>query len=198
MAFEGPFLQQPESAIASFDWQDIATGLGYQDLYGADVITGSTYALLPREVYSNSVEVTAAASSSSSFNMDTSIFNTPRFVQGDMIFTSGINNGASGTSNVQIRLVKVASVTAIETAITASTNLVHAAAASQSLLTMATCTETAIGVGDKLRLKVYINCPSAGTSRVSLGIDPMNRNTGYIGSPIPTKMVVSIPFKIER
>jgi len=81
-----------EKLIASYDYTDIASGLGYSIFYGANVSDGTasgSYIITPNTFYSDKIttfdDMGVAVEKMFDGNFDTSSFNLPKDVKGDAI-----------------------------------------------------------------------------------------------------------------
>lgn len=112
MAFEGPFPQQPESSIASYNWADTAFGVGYRTFYG---VKQSFTFLSPHPLASQIKKLTLTDNTTSLNLKDTSnwdiIFNKPDRIKGDVFVnatvqlnTSSVQTGKSARLDIEIYL----------------------------------------------------------------------------------------------
>jgi hypothetical protein len=194
-----------ESAVASYNWTELASGLGYVTFYGAMSATGGTsptvvYNLLSNPLPSNPHLRTldgiyALQHSATAYTVDTNVFNTPRLLQGTAYVsaTLGIeNNTASITMTVKLQHVRGAVVTDISSSLTSMTFTTSSdTTLRRNVIIPLDLTTTNIKKGDIIRLLVT-NTGSAGGARTTrIGFCPVSTDANYQ----PFKL--SLPFKIE-
>ncbi|KKM89889.1 hypothetical protein LCGC14_1244160 [marine sediment metagenome] len=106
MAFPSAFPPKREF-IASFDFKDIASGLGYEVFYPkASKDASGTTRFLFTDSTLTSIPVTSSGTTITIFNFDTSVFNLPRTVKGTAYCVSRVS-ATSGTNAYSVQLVKV-------------------------------------------------------------------------------------------
>lgn len=189
--------------VASFDGQELATGLGIAVYYGATTTdsSGTNYILSDFLIYSSSIETRRTTGpATTTMNFDTSAFNVPRTVRGTARVTFGVE--VSTTSHWTVTLQKWDGITAtnISSAVV-SADLIGTN--TESIVTMdLPLTLTRIKKGEKLRLAVDMYLSANDVNGTTMGHDPINRDgTEIIPSVNPslarTQLTLYCPFVIE-
>lgn len=177
------FQSQP-TAVASYDYQDLADGLGLITFYPFYSEGAGTYHLgTTTEIVSEPPDLNV---NNGTYTFNASVFNTPRVAKGNAIIVIPVFYDTGATLQVQLQKVSGGVATNIHTA----QSLAKGAVSNYYLNFNVALTETSFKVGDNLRLVVTISGES-GTSYI--GIDPAN-NAGV--SLTPTKSFILIPFKV--
>ncbi len=178
MTLPQKFPTQPPSAIATYDYIDIATGTGHVTFYGSGSWTSaglSTY-LIQQAFFGNGTLVEGTST------LDLSPFNFPSTVKGIAYVSFYLNKSAAGGHTVTMKFQKVSDTTTdISSAIISRT--LSAAATTQETLVIP-LTETHFKRGDILRLEVVI---SAGAGTATIEVTPTGAEP----------MILSIPFRTE-
>lgn len=205
-------------AIASFDFEDLATGLGYETYYGvcqsfppsalAPYTTANPqYFLLDSNAtdlypFDQSTGALTATTTTATLNFDTSPFRITRMVTGKVFFNFLCENGVASSTNCTFsaQLFKWNGTT--ETAITALQTLDYngnnspanalGANAKVNFMCAITATDTVVSAGEQLRLKVILTDVDAETIRVYH--DPLGRDL-ISDTDFSTRMKVKVPFK---
>ena len=178
----------PESALANYDWQDIASGIGYKTFYLCtqyNTTDDTTYFLADRVDQSEDdfVEVGSAGR-----DFDTSVFNYTRTIKGTAIVILGFN--ASESRALTARLIKV-SEAAAETEIAAARTSSSSSAEDYKRVHLSVA-ETTINPGEKLRLEV------TESGQAYLGTSPTETTvTTPAASLTKSQSRLIIPFKVE-
>ena len=183
--------------IVSYDYLDIANGLGFQNFYlfqSEDTASGVGYGLttdtslraMPDSLLQTSAE----------FNFDSSVFNETRTVKGTAYanIVGGTNNAAQ--SSITLILYKVTAADA-EVALSSSFGMTHARSGTITYLIQMPLTETLIKKGEKLRLSLTTvdNVPGA----TGIGTDPSSQGFGIDGGEeYSSNSKIAVPFKIEN
>lgn len=205
MAFDGPFPQQQESAIATFDYADLASGLGYDILYGTaskNFAGTASYHLVTDASAKASAAVSALSSATkATYHFLGSSFNEPRTAKGTAYVSLGMGaNNATAHVAVQIFVLDSdLNATAICTLTSSSIITVGATDLSEMKFIPLALTETNIKIGESLRLSVTHQQTSTGNTEV--GHDPTGEDGTYIplaGTAHTTKMQLLMPFKIDN
>ncbi len=200
-------------AIASFDFQDVATGFGYVSYYAIaqdETALGTITRFLADRAtfYTDTTSSTVSTTTPSTWDWDTSVFNLPRTIKGTMVFQCTMRNNEADVVNVtltvQILKVKADNTTVALTAQktvdrdgnTAPGNAMGANEKRNVLLFMpvtATGGDAIIKKGEKIRLEITLDVKDASDS-VAIFHDPLGRDlisdTNYT-----TQMRLDIPFK---
>lgn len=196
------YRKSQERIIASFNYNDIASGAGFVSFYPTITKDNSgTQYLLTNDtsIYSTVIETTRITDGTTTLNFDTSPFNLPRTISGTAIANIGVevSNTNSGEGySIQIQRWDGSSATNISSEITTINS------ADAGVGTVASnqipCTQTLIKKGEQLRIVLKVIVISPGTS--TIGHDPRNRD-GTILTPTTdnsiTSSVIKIPFKIQ-
>jgi hypothetical protein len=223
MAYDQPFIAQPENAIASYDWNQFGTDTGMKLFYLAK--TYDDEILTENQVYSHTIDATAVSSSPPQetyqqlwdTDFDLTAFKTPQVIRGTAyingtfrVYTLG--TGTSGTGKLTFKLRKWNATTSTETEIASIDYELYCAANTNVtkiyLLTIAITNPEHFGVGDSLRLTVlgYYKKNAAGTGggtgTIYYAFDPMNRDGSYIvpSTDVPetiSQLKLWIPFKLN-
>lgn len=203
-----------ESAVASYNYTDMAEGTGVTMFYLA--ATNGDNILTPNQIYSDVIEYsTGAHNLTTDFvkNMDVdydlSAFNSPRTVKGTAYinFTGHIwkSGTAVVTSKFTIKVRKWDGTTETEIGNATTAEITDAAGYKLTALAIP-LTQTHFGIGDVLRVTIEGYDKEAApdsTNILIVGQDPMNRDGTYIipstDDPVSiTQSKIWIPFKIEN
>ena len=206
-----------ESAVASYNYTDMAEGTGVTMFYLA--ATNGDNILTPNQIYSDVIEYSTGAHNltpdfvkNMDVDYDLSAFNSPRTVKGTAYINFTFHQWKSGeavvTSKFTIKVRKWDGVTETEIG-NATTAELSSLTAGQYILTALAIplTQTHFGIGDVLRVTIegYDKeaAPRDSTNILIVGQDPMNRDGTYIipstDNPVSiTQNKIWIPFKIEN
>ena len=179
--FPDSFPPKRES-ITTFDFTDIAAGLGYEIFYPKAATDASGETLF---LFTDSTLLSRSVSTLSSvetvLNFDTSVFNLPRTVKGTAYIVSKVVI-SSGTNAYSVQLLKVLvdnSTVNLSSEITSET----ATSSNTNHVIQLPLTQTTIKKGEKIRLKfTALKVDGGGTMRLFHG-----------GSESP----IYIPFRID-
>lgn len=219
------------TALANYDYSDIASGVGYSIFYGANLADGTTsgaYVLTDNIIYSNKIttwesfDYIDGPSNYKPFdiNFDTSSFNAPRIIAGDLIVSvplgigkAGADTGGACTANISGAAILYDGTTETTIATFRSTDFTVADTIQdyKVLSTKVPITATHFKPGEKIRIKiqVYTGVPASHTRLIGIGHDPQNTpdpETLGVGATIydganttygPTTMEVHVPFRID-
>lgn len=202
-------LRSGEPALASYDWTDIASGLGYVDFYlftsrnDGTISYGVTTQILGSQNITTTQSVGGAAPGSSSLNWDSSALNSPRTIgKGDIIldFSASGGLGFSGrTYNFRAQVIKLTG--AVETILGTGQSVNYTANLDKTNFVMALPITDIVNlkIGDIIRVKVTLEVTvGAGTSgtptTLTYGTDPKDRD-GTV--ELPNQFKISVPFRIE-
>lgn len=210
------YASQPE-AIASYDYTDIADGTGVRNFYlTAEVNTTESYKLTNNsDVYSNTIEYAraskgnGAASKILDVDFDLTTFVTSQIIKGTALVSLGgylVGDYGDTTGYYIVRVRKYSSSTESEVAYGTSETFRPAAGGDKNTKVHGiyiTIPETLYAVGDILRVTIegWVANAGAGTSYMTFGMDPMNRDGTYIipstdSIPSITSSRIKIPFRI--
>ncbi len=203
---DGPFEQQPEQAIASFDFTDIASGTGFVNFF---LVRDGTNGFM---IDNSSISATEATEGHTHTNatalvFDTNAFNLPRLVRGRIFASFALTAEDTATGNESILLTNVEffhvdssnNETSISTAV--STSVIRETTATEfnsgSVVVLTEEINQHFKKGDKLRLKCttddgadsnvgyFFHNPSGST------IEIPNGNVGN------TQSTILVPFRID-
>jgi hypothetical protein len=201
-----------ESTISSYNWNDIASGLGYVNFYlcsGSNSTDTTNYFLTEQTLVSEKIEADIACDTPAaeySLTFMSSSFNAPRYVKGVAsiplcYFPTVSQAGTSLHLEVVIEHYDGSLATTLATftgsnITTTNNNIVY-----KKQITL-TLTPKLFRIGDFLRVKIIIDKTAsggAGTDHVYFGIDPLNRDGTHFTSINNewTNSKSMIPFKIE-
>ena len=104
MTLPNKYLTRPEGAIGSYNWTDIASGLGYVTFYLASSVNGVTTSRhlsnIPFYGEPNSKALTASSGSpANNIDYDTTPFNLPAVIGGVVVFDMSGYATSGGVSN---------------------------------------------------------------------------------------------------
>lgn len=194
-----PYTISPE-AVATFDSQDLATGLNFQNFYlmTTSLTGGAEYLLSDDTEYSGTIWTERSATGTTTLTFDSSEFNLARAVRGTAILSYGIGaNSMNVDVTAQLKKWDGSSATNISAVITAAQWTAGASAAKMFLLQLPT-TETTIATGEQLRLVITFETSSANVAE--LGHDPKGRAAGsYLAQDAnsTTTTTIKVPFKLQ-
>lgn len=192
------YQKSPTNAITTYDWVDIASGLGYVDYYGTGVENNSgtkSYSLNPFEVKTQIMDVSVYANYFylsgvvGAVNFDTSSFNSPRYVKQNskVYMTYWTNHGGSSSHYVKLKVQKGSGGSYVDISNEFSTmNCNSTTTANQKASAIVTISGNYIFKrGDNLRL-VVTPVIAGGTA------------TFYLDYNTTDAFKVSVPFKITQ
>ena len=204
-----------ESAVASYNYTDMAEGTGVTMFYLA--ATNGDNILTPNQIYSDVIEystgehnLTTDFVKNMDVDYDLSAFNSPRTVKGTAYINFTGHQWKSGTavvtSKFTIKVRKWDGVTETEIGNATTAEITDAAGYKLTALAIP-LTQTHFGIGDVLRVTIegYDKEDahfSDTTNILIVGQDPMNRDGTYIipstDNPVSiTQTKIWIPFKID-
>ena len=208
-----------ESAVASYNYTDMAEGTGVTMFYLA--ATHGDNILTPNQIYSEVIEHSTGAHilttdfvKNMDVDYDLSAFNSPRTVKGTAYinFTGHIwkSGTAVVTAKFTIKVRKWDGTTETEIGSATTAEISSPGSAADYILTALAIplTQTHFGIGDVLRVTIEGYDKEAAhfsdtTNVLIVGQDPMNRDGTYIipstDNPVSiTQTKIWIPFKIEN
>ena len=184
--------QSQESAIATYNYEDIASGTGFVVYYGAKTAddAGVDYILTNNQIYSHGID-TAGATLDLDFDI---VFNKPQRIRGNLF--ANINLSSGGATNVTAT-VKVRKDDGAEYEIASKTSAGVALAGNDDFTLAVIVPINSIQLfkkGETLRITITTTC-SAGT--LFLSHDPANR-TGPNGITLDTsQLIFHVPFVVD-
>ncbi len=182
--------------IETFDFNDIATGLGFENFWATVIIdTGSTktqlipFQVTPRAIFPAGTSTTQIGVGTTTLNFDTSTFNLPRTARGTAYITYSAKQTVSTAIIIKAQMAVVDSggtPTTISSEFTANQyTTINADVA--DLLAMP-LTQTNIKVGEKLRLIIKMEIDA------SAGNGVLNHDNTNSDSDLHLKLLM--PFRI--
>jgi hypothetical protein len=209
MAIPTIFKQLGGEAIASYDWKDLTSNVGYKKYYGClmedsasvkKILTPQVMDSNPTQQTSGGIPTTSVWTKGLDLDFDIS-FDTPAVVRG--VFLSNLDfyiQASSTTINayVKIYIYKVDAAlaeTQIGTVQTATRSLVSTAMGTFREGVLCDLTRTKISRGEKIRITVEVWGQNTGGNSGTVGIyvDPSLTLT----SSYKTDLIFNIPFKID-
>lgn len=185
-----------ESTLATYNFTDVANGLGYQSFYSF-LNSAGTFGLTDNSsIYSQVSNSTISANGTFNNDFVTSTFNTPRRIMGTLIANIPLQktagNSTNATTTITVYIVSGGVSTQIGTG--SATSLTTAAA--YTIDSMWQCisvalTTTNFKIGDYIKVNVTI---TAGNQIFYVGHDPANRAPT---SMLMTRMAFLVPFRIN-
>lgn len=200
-----PTYPLPPAPIASFDFVDVAEGVGTVIYFGitSEDQSAVDYHLIPNSnAYSATIVTThTSGAGTTEVDFDTGTFNFPRTVKGTCYVSLGFGNLDTNTTRIDAQLIHVTS-GATETTLTSkiqsqSFTSAGGAQAEMAFFELPITTEKRVKKGEHLRLTVGI--VASGTGTHYLGHDPKNRDNDPItaANGAATVLTVQIPFRID-
>lgn len=205
------------TAIASYDFQDVASGTGFVTYYPCATLSGTgtfSYKLITiTSVYpdqdaggSSTTENTGGtAPESTTLNFDTSAFNLPRTARGTALVNFAVRNPDADVTNCKIsaQIKKVASdgttVTNLSSAVErnygSGGGSALGATTTQQIFLELPLTQTQIKVGEKLRLTIILTVDDINDNLVMYH-DPPGRDLS-IGTLYSTQAKLLMPFRVD-
>lgn len=188
----------PQPDLASYDWYDLATGTGYKDFYGMDIITGTdtlSYVLSTRAFYS-SVGFKSFSNLTGEINFDLEL-EVPITIEGVTLLNIAVGSQQTFSINLSFKLYSVDE-NDVETQLgsTVTDNAVALANNQKVVSVKFNVPITRIKAGEKIRLCV-IN-PAAGAGNALYWyFDPKDRSDlSVVPDFITSNLILSLPIKI--
>lgn len=186
----------PEQNLASYDFYDLATGTGYKNFYGCDLITGTnttTKILTSQTIYAY-LGYSNYYDESVDLDLDLAL-NTPLTIQGDCAFCIPMGTAGNMTSKTfTIKFYKV-SASNVETQIGTAVTIDKALNNTITILCgKYTLPITRLKAGEKLRFNV--TSTSVGLLTLQILHDPKNRTLGTPTNTITSQLIVNLPIKL--
>ena len=201
-----------EGVIASYDFNDIISGVAYEVFYLGNTKEDTTisYVLSPNSFYSNDVEIEEnIAPNTASFTLVKDIdfdvvLGIPRIIEGVAIlsipmkfYISGGAGHVTGYYIAKLRSYDGSSETEIASAQSESNNSTDGTNIKIHTVHMVV-PKTSLKVGDTLRLtlELYLkNAHGSNQGTLYVGCDPKNREGDNFGAGEVTEAVLHLPFK---
>ena len=205
MGFPIVYRQDKERFIATFDFVEIASGLGFTTFLGTASEDGSgvSYHLLTNaDAWSDPIGTERTGVGTTELNFDTSPFNLQRVAKGTAYFSAGMGQAGSGeTAKIIVQLIHVDS-DSVETTISSEiTTATKTASGTTGVMYFVPIpiTEKIFEQGSSLRLEVKMVKVSGGNLLI-IGHDPANQfQTASNFDPAnggTTTMRLFMPFKL--
>ena len=163
-----------ETAIASFNYTDLAEGTGKVIYFGLTSEDGSAvdYHLNSNKLFSAQTSTTRATAGTTTLDFDLAPFNLPLTAKGTAVFSAGISAASSVTTKLQVTVKKYDGTT--ETNISSEiTTATATSATNRMVLIELPLTQTLIKIGELIRLTVKL--VSTGTGNAKVAHDPLDR-----------------------
>ena len=195
--------------LASFDFTDIANGVGFESYYCfvSETNTGEALGLTPQIIRSaiNQIDLTLATSPNTIFkDFDLSQFNIPRTIKGTAIITGSLTWDRSDANQRGFLTVGLYKWDGSTETLLASDRTIEYGNLDQddNYLLLLDVPETVFATGEILRLKFTATVTgTTGTpSSFSIGTDPTDRDGGTLkpaSEDVTTVTRVDTPFKLD-
>ena len=187
---------QPD--LATYDWYDLATGTGYKDFFGMDLIEGSTSlirVLSTQTFYSMAGKATTTIAAEYNFDLE---FEVPLTIDGVVLLNAPVSTaGNAGNVTLVFKIYRVDSgsnehqigstVTNILTAFVTETRV--------NSIKFELTTPVRIKKGEKFRLSMAVTS-TPGVAMVWY-FDPKNRDLNSLGAAfVSSQLKLSLPIKL--
>lgn len=201
MGIKNTYKGLPEEVLTSFDWLDLATGIGYKVLYAVDALvpsgSSSSSLALTTNIFYGQIGKSDFTNIAGELNFDLEI-EVPLTVEGVAI----INCPVSSPHNLNLTLTwKIYRVTAIgtEKQLGSTVTFTSVSMLDNNARIMAVQIElplTVLDEGEKLRLKVNNTNPGAAKT-LRWSHDPGNRDLDLGASTfVSSQLTLNLPIKI--
>ena len=189
--FGGALFPPRGEIIETFDFSDIATGLGFENFWATPVIdtSGTSYALLSTQEHSGNddTETEQVGEGITTLNFDSSAFNLPRTAKGTAYISSTLN--ASGNNAISASgQIAVVDSGGTPTTISSVFETPQLATGERSQLLALPLTQTTIKKGEKLRMIMKIIVDVTGGTGIL-------RHNNIGAESVQLKLLM--PFRIE-
>lgn len=194
---------QPVPAIQSYDYVDVAQGVGITSFFAAIANSYGTGVLLPTAEVTLSGSTKQTNAGIQSITFDSFSFNLPRTVQGSGFFSFGWGKQVgTATGSILYHLMKFDGTTETSLMTSGTWNILAANTNSGTVLMKYSIdSPTTIKVGENLRLRVWVSCNTGGGDYIAVGHDPKNNETPDMFPSTDTDnttiMRLGVPFRIE-
>jgi predicted acyl esterase len=209
MALSKPYQHQP-TAIASYNYTDLADQTGVVKFYGFTKHDGTTktYGLGINPIYSNDIESTGLRDSIGDFDFDLTAFNNPNTIRGTAVINlCARGTGEAGTTTttwVHARIRKWDGTTETEIANGRSEGFNATSTTTIKIVNFKVdIPKTQFKKGETLRITIELRFSNSSSDQGgSMAHDPMNRDGTTISPSTDdptstTKLEVYIPFDID-
>lgn len=205
-----------EQALINVDWTDFASGQAYVTFYGSSIdnsgtveyyLSNNVNASYTQKTLDSATHVDETNGVSFDLDFDTSNFNLPKIINGDVIVSVPVTAYSTGTANgdsarVEAYLYKVNGVT--ETLLGSETGKNEVVASNSTTTGIYSVlrfnvSNKVIAIGEKLRLNIKLFVTEGGTG----GFEGINIYHSPGNLSIPTQLLTSqlkanIPFRVEN
>ena len=190
--FGGALFPSRGELIETFDFSDIATGLGFEIFYGSPIVdtSGTSYTLLPFAVHSGDelTQTTQIGTGTTTVNFDSSTFNLPRTAKGTAYPSFGLSGTVNNTTSAKVQIAIIHADLSV-TNISSEFETVQTPVAITTELLALPLTQTTIKKGEKLRMIVKIVVDGGGGNG-TLYHDSLNSDDQF-------HLKLLMPFRIE-
>lgn len=191
-------------AVATFNFEDIVTGLGTVIFFGIaseDSSAVDYHLITNKEVFSQPVGTRRSSQGTTTIDFDTSAFNLTRTAKGTAYFSAamGCSDGQQVRLLVQLKHVDSGlTETNITSEVTSQTYTATTGVLSNMVFLELPITEKHFKKGDFLRLTIKLNQVNASGSS-DLGHDPKNQNFNFLvpGTKDTTVMTLLMSFRVD-
>jgi len=219
MPLPTPYNSQ-QSAIASYNYSDLAENTGIKLFYGAKTASSgaATYILSQNQIYSKSISVGFGGgvltnpTQVTDIDFDLTPFNAPQSIRGTILFNyfqkyHADSGTCSGATLIKLRKWDGTTETEIAEVWSDPSTIIDATHGYNFAAIPLTIPKTPFKKGEQLRVTVQQWCQSpAAAAEMTMGIDPMNRDAGAGDGNInpstdtptsTTQFKVWIPFDLD-
>ncbi len=176
--------------IETFDFSDIASGLGFELYYGTTYFdtTSTHWSLLPTALQTRATTTNQGGQGTLTINFDTSVFNLPRTAKGTAYIS--LNDKGSLTSSTSIKgQIAIVHADSTATNISSEFETIQALTSDTPELLALPLTQTTIKKGEKLRMILKIVVDATG------GTGTLNHDNTNADTKKHLKLLM--PFRIE-
>lgn len=193
------------NAVASFDSEDLASGLRYTTFTLSQTTTNASVAYIMNSFNLRSDAFEVLGAHNAEINFDTSEFSAPRRIEG-MVYIAGSTetSGSGGTGgSVKYRLLKVGRDGTTETVIcgTMTTRATGGDNAVVNYMITSDAVPMTVNAGEKLRVERITQITGGGAGSQYIGTSPLDEDGAVIipsGDTSTTITRVSIPFPLTE
>ena len=197
MGMPAIYRKQGEGALASYDYLDYASGVGYKKYYlcGADTSAGDIYFLTNLPIASDTYVMSTVGTCDIDFDLN---FVNPAIIGGECWINYTMITGGPGTNGIfQFNIYHVRA--GAETLLGTITDGTTTGTNTNRKCVKFTISKKAIAIGDILRVNVIVT-RTLGAAGPTWYYDPSSRQTfteTSTGSTLPSDCVIYMPFKID-
>ena len=201
-----------ESAVASYNYVDVETGLGITTYYLAQQKDdgGVDYIMTPYTLASHRSVIVfdAGWGAATTFTFYSGVFNSPRYLKGriDFNFCAAFNGTAGATMEHEVKVYHYDGSSSTQIGGTWTSETLTLAAATETMCANGSITSTGTNFkkGDQIKVEVILN-RTGSYGDYELGIDPQARDSDQV-TPLLVKatypnlftnFTMDIPFRVE-